>query len=169
MGAIAGVFERQGAQVDVTWLHTQSALLAHRGPSHAAVHAGNTVGYVHRGDDIRPSVCPSGQPYRRARYSILMSGRIFNARQLAAELAASNIYADSDAIAPVLLEAWIAWGDAAFRRCNGGFACAIWDEQAQQLTLARDQCGIKGLYFSVSDGRVIFASEAKAVLVDPHD
>ena len=51
---------------------------------------------------------------------------------------------------------------------EGDFAIALWDEQARQITLARDRIGVKPLYYTVAAGRLIFASEIKAILEHPH-
>ena len=47
------------------------------------------------------------------------------------------------------------------------FAMAIWDGRARELWLVRDRIGIKPLYWSVHHGRLVFASEIKALLEDP--
>ena len=45
---------------------------------------------------------------------------------------------------------------------RGMFAYALWDGNAERLLLARDRIGIKPLFYSVVDGRLVFASELKA-------
>jgi len=48
------------------------------------------------------------------------------------------------------------------KKLDGDFACAISDQG--QMILARDWVGIKPLYYGHSDGRLCFASEAKALV-----
>ena len=47
------------------------------------------------------------------------------------------------------------------------FAFAIWDNRNKELWIARDRIGLKPLYYTVNNGRFIFASEIKAILQDP--
>ena len=77
----------------------------------------------------------------------------------------------------VVLHAYLEWGTDCFARFNGMWALAILDlrdagrpgrHHGPRLVLARDHYGIKPLYYARSgSGRVLFASEAKAVLADP--
>jgi len=47
------------------------------------------------------------------------------------------------------------------------YAFALWDAHRARLLLAVDHIGMKPLYLAERDGRLLFASEAKALLVDP--
>ena len=47
---------------------------------------------------------------------------------------------------------------------DGDFALALYDERRGVLILATDKDGSRPLYYSISDGRVLFASEPKALL-----
>lgn len=58
-------------------------------------------------------------------------------------------------------------GEACLEKFHGMFAIAIWDEAKQELFCARDRIGIKPLYYSITNGRFLFASEIKVLLQHP--
>ena len=67
----------------------------------------------------------------------------------------------------VLLWQFALDGPESVQQFNGMFAFAIWDREKQQLFLARDRLGIKPLYYTVSGGDLVFASEMKSMLAHP--
>jgi asparagine synthase (glutamine-hydrolysing) len=69
-----------------------------------------------------------------------------------------------DETAKLIFELYCKMGPSGFRYIRAPFAIALWDEQSESLILATDPLGIKMLYYtSDSYGRIIFASEYKAL------
>lgn len=100
---------------------------------------------------------------------VAFNGEIYNYRQLRDELVRAGhtmkTEGDTEVIAhlaedvdPVEL----------CRRLDGMFAFAVWDERKGMLVLGRDRFGKKPLYYWTSGTRLVFGSEIKAVLADPH-
>ena len=112
-----------------------------------------------------------GQPmvYREGdrTYAITYNGEIYNYRELRCELASHGHTFRTGSDTEVILHAYAQWGDECVRRLNGIFAFGLWDEQRQQLLLARDQLGVKPLFYAERDGAILFASELKALLAHP--
>ena len=68
----------------------------------------------------------------------------------------------------MIVHAFEQWGIDCLHRFRGMFALRDLGRAAtRELWLVRDRIGIKPLYYSVHDGRLVFASEIKALLQDP--
>jgi asparagine synthase (glutamine-hydrolysing) len=124
---------------------------------------------VHRRLAILDPDPRSNQPFVEGRLVMVFNGEIYNFRQLREELSRlrPGVQWRTSGDTEVLLAAYRQWGTGAFERVNGMFAVAIWDAEAQTLTLARDRMGQKPLYVACGNGAVAFASELSAVRAVP--
>lgn len=98
------------------------------------------------------------------RYWLTYNGEIYNYVELKAELESAGHHFHTASDSEVILEAFRAWGRAAFERFNGMWALAIWDSLAGELTLSRDRLGVKPLFLHRNGKRLMFSSEVKAIL-----
>ena len=96
---------------------------------------------------------------------ITFNGEIYNYRALRHELEQQGCLFHSDSDTEVLLQAYDRYGPAMVERLRGMYAFAIWDSAKRGLFLARDPFGIKPLYYSDDGGRVLVASQVKALLM----
>ena len=157
--------------------HVQKMLeiLEHRGRddeglwTSPADETGNRVCLGHRRLAIIDTSAAGHQPMTSAdgRYVITFNGEIYNYRELREQLKAKGHKFQTDTDTEVLLAAFREWSRDCLLRLNGMFAFAIWDNDARELTLARDHVGIKPLYYALIDGptpSLVFASEVKAIL-----
>ncbi|MCD6733540.1 MAG: asparagine synthase (glutamine-hydrolyzing) [Burkholderiaceae bacterium] len=96
---------------------------------------------------------------------IVFNGEIYNFQALRDELEAAGHCFATRSDTEVILQAYLAWGEACVERLNGMFAFAIWDTRHRRLFLARDRVGKKPLYWYRSGSRFGFASELKALRV----
>jgi asparagine synthase (glutamine-hydrolysing) len=66
-----------------------------------------------------------------------------------------------------MLHLYEEYGDRLFEHLRGMFAFALYDRRRARMLIGRDRLGIKPLYYHDNGKRLVFASELKALLVDP--
>lgn len=98
---------------------------------------------------------------------IVYNGEIYNFRDLRTELETVGHRFKTTSDTEVVLRLYLTFGIGFVNKLRGMFALAIWDERERTLVLARDRIGIKPLYYHVGQSHIAFASEMKALLVDP--
>jgi asparagine synthase (glutamine-hydrolysing) len=95
---------------------------------------------------------------------LIFNGEIYNFVELRSRLRAEGIEVSSSGDTEVLLKALSHWGERALEELDGMFALAFYEARNRRVLLARDHLGIKPLYVAQSRGKVVFASEIRAVL-----
>ena len=153
------------------WLAAGRDIMAHRGPDGAGEWWSDDgrVGLAHRRLSII-DLSPAGlQPmHLKGRgLTIVFNGEIYNFQELRGELEQRGYDFRSHSDTEVLLAAYDAWGSECVSRLNGMFAFALYDAQCQTLFLARDRAGEKPLFYHLSNGKIHFASELKALMAHP--
>jgi asparagine synthase (glutamine-hydrolysing) len=101
------------------------------------------------------------------RFHLSFNGEIYNYIELRRELESLDHRFVSSSDTEVLLAAYAQWGTASLQRLVGMFAFAVLDTERRTLVLARDQFGIKPLYYSPLPNRLAFASEIPPLLALP--
>ncbi len=170
MCGIAGIIDIIGQRpIDQGLLHRMTDRLAHRGPDGSGFHTSPGVGLGHRRLAII-DVSGGRQPLfnEDGAVSITFNGEIYNYQELMIDLERRGHQFRTRSDTEVIVHGWEEWGEAVVTRLQGMFAFVIWDENKKTLFLARDRFGKKPLYYTLlSDGRLLFASEMKALLVCP--
>lgn len=125
------------------------------------------VGLGHRRLSIIDLTESGNQPMGSCdgRYQIVFNGEIYNYLELRHDLLARGIQFHGYSDTEVVLQLYILHREHACKKLRGMFSFAVWDNQLQELFLARDTFGIKPLYFSELFGVFYFASQVKALLV----
>jgi len=171
MCGIAGFTQFQKKYVtDVpALLEKMGTAIQHRGPDAAGVFFDDCVGLCHRRLSIIDLSESGAQPMYSSsgRYVTVYNGEIYNFKSLRQELQAEGVSFRGSSDTEVLLALFEKHGVDCLSMLNGMFALAIWDTQQQELFLARDRLGKKPLYVYQKDGRLLFASEIKAILSAP--
>ena len=92
---------------------------------------------------------------------ITYNGETYNFKELRDQIGGQWV---SNTDTEVVLRGYGKWGVDVFRKLRGMFALALWDDQKQQLLLARDPLGIKPVYYYSTKDQFVFASELRALL-----
>jgi asparagine synthase (glutamine-hydrolysing) len=96
----------------------------------------------------------------------VLEGEVYDYEEQRRALRAIGHRFQSDSHAELLLHSYESAGQKFLRGLHGTFAAAIWDVRKRRLMLVNDRFGMKGLYYAQLPGRLLFASEIKALLVD---
>ena len=145
-------------------------ILERRGPDSEGIYESENVLLGHRRLIV---VDPEGgeQPMIKIingnKYVLVYNGELYNTEELRKSLLEEGYFFDSYSDTEVILMSYIAWGVNCIKKFNGIFAFAIYDEEKEQVFLARDQMGVKPLFYSINNKNIIFASEIKAILANP--
>lgn len=97
----------------------------------------------------------------------VMDGELYDENRWRAQLAASGRRFQGESQAEALIHGYEQDAVEFFGRLEGKFAAAIWDSAAERLVLVNDRFGMKPVYYAHVPGKLLFASELKAVLADP--
>lgn len=138
--------------------------IQHRGPDGDGFWQTKNVAIAHRRLSII-DLDGGAQPMHSAsgRWTLIYNGELYNYRELQeGALAGYPFRTNSDT--EVILAGLEKWGEGVLRHLNGMFAIAAYDHHTQRVLLARDERGIKPLYYCrLSNGVLAFASEVAAL------
>jgi asparagine synthase (glutamine-hydrolysing) len=139
----------------------------HRGPDDKGIYqdSNHKVGLAHTRLAIQDLSTFGHQPMLSENKKIVLvfNGEIYNFRELRSELVEKGVIFNGFSDSEVLLNLYMQEGKEMLSKLNGIFAFAIWDKDTQSLFLARDNFGVKPLYYTLSNNNFFFASELKAL------
>lgn len=153
------------------WLAMGRDAMWHRGPDGSGEwwSPDGRVGLAHRRLSIVDLSSGGQQPMSdlSGQVQIIFNGEIYNHVELRTQLIAMGMSFRSHSDTEVILVAYQVWGMDCLVRLNGMFSFALYDMRSRVLFLARDRAGEKPLFYRYVDHKLWFASELKALLVDP--
>ncbi|MFL5482613.1 MAG: asparagine synthase (glutamine-hydrolyzing) [Gemmatimonadaceae bacterium] len=151
-------------------LGAQCTTLRHRGPDATGEwrSSDRRISLGHRRLSIIDLSAAASQPMADGGGSlqVVLNGEIYNYRELRRSLEQNGHRFRSASDTEVLLKAYTEWGTDCLKRMNGMFAFALYDAERRTVLLARDRAGEKPLFYAHAAGRLSFASELKALMVD---
>lgn len=98
---------------------------------------------------------------------IILDGELYNKSEIIQQLIILGHRFENENDTEVILHAYAQWGERAPEKLLGAFSFVIWHECAKKLFVARDQMGVKPLFYALHDHGFLFASEIKTILSYP--
>ncbi len=165
MCGICGIFNF-GTQAPVERLRLKRSTdaMVHRGPDDEGFYLDREVGLGNR----RLSIIdlPGGhQPLSNEDQTvwITFNGEIYNYRELRPGLEARGHQFRTATDTETIVHLYEEHGVECLEHLRGMFAFALWDCRERRLFVARDRLGVKPLFYRLEPGRLIFASELRAL------
>lgn len=104
---------------------------------------------------------PKDQPDR---YAMTFNGEIYNYVELREELTGLGYTFHTEGDGEPIVVGYHHWGKDVVNHLRGMFGIVIWDTHTKTMFAARDQFGIKPLYYATTEAGTVFASEMKCIL-----
>lgn len=98
---------------------------------------------------------------------ITYNGEVYNSPSLRETLIGKGHTFESHTDTECILHLFEEMGADCVNELDGDYAFAIYDTRNQEVVLVRDRIGVKPLYYAWHDGKLLFASEIKAILAYP--
>lgn len=98
------------------------------------------------------------------RYAMTFNGEIYNYLELREELNGYGYTFNTEGDGEPIVVGYHHWGKDVVNHLRGMFGIVIWDTENKVMFAARDQFGIKPLYYATTDAGTVFASEMKSIL-----
>jgi asparagine synthase (glutamine-hydrolysing) len=166
-------FKNSNFRITDSYINQMRDTMIHRGPDGAGtwVSEDKKLGLGHRRLAIIDLSNNASQPMSSSDKTIWISfnGEIYNHAEIRKELTnlGYHTWRTDHSDTEVIIYAFQEWGIDCIKKFRGMFAFSIWDNRNKTLWLVRDRVGVKPLYYSIHHGRIVFASEIKALLKDP--
>src|ERR1044071_1455135 len=173
MCGIVGIYEYGVAAPGVSeaLIAAMRDRMRHRGPGGAGVYLtkDRRLGFGHRRLSIVDLSAAGHNPMPNEDETvwITFNGEIYNHARLRDGLIERGHVYRSRTDTETIIHLYEERGLDFVEDLEGDFAIALWDDNRKRLVLARDRIGVKPLYYTVHNGRLIFASEIKAILAHP--
>jgi len=174
MCGIAGIFHSQsGNSIDPQLLVNMAAIQYHRGPDGFGykILKDQGVGFSHaRLSIIDLDEDRARQPFISNDNNLLLAhnGEFYDYKRLRANLTLDGARFTTKSDSELLLHLYPRYGlEDTLKYLRGEFAFALFDKQHDRLMLVRDRFGVKPLYWTETNGKIVFGSELKVIFADP--
>ena len=105
----------------------------------------------------------SNQPYKFKNLTMVFNGEIYNYKELKVILKKKNYKFFTNSDTEVLIKSIHCWGNNAFKKLEGMWSIAYYDESKNQTYFCRDRFGEKPFLYLIRDNEIYFGSEIKFI------
>ncbi|MDH5183091.1 MAG: asparagine synthase (glutamine-hydrolyzing) [Gammaproteobacteria bacterium] len=174
MCGIGGIFNSKAEDgIDPQLLVNMAAIQHHRGPDGFGYHVikEQGVGFAHaRLSIIDLNEQRSRQPFISADGQLLLThnGEFYDYKRIRAELTLDGARFKTKSDSEMVLQLYPRLGlEDMLPHLRGEFAFALYDKKRDRLMLVRDRFGVKPLYWTEVNGKIVFGSEIKVLFAHP--
>ena len=174
MCGIAGIFySNPNSKIDPQLLVNMAAIQYHRGPDGFGykILKDEGVGFSHaRLSIIDLDENRARQPFVSEDNNLLLAhnGEFYDYKRLRANLTLDGARFTTKSDSELILHLYPRHGlEDTLKYLRGEFAFALFDKKHDRLMLVRDRFGIKPLYWTETNGKIVFGSELKVIFSDP--
>lgn len=142
-------------------------VIRHRGPDGNGIYINENIGFGHVLLKIQDLSNCSVQPYKYDNLVMAFNGEIYNYKELKIELENKGYTFDTNGDTEVLIKYIHCFGiDETLKNIEGCYAICLLDNNNKDVYIIRDRFGIKPLYYTRNNEKLIFASEIKSIIQD---
>lgn len=169
MCGISGIIDfNKSTSNKLDYIELMNNSLEHRGPDDSGMweNENQTLAFGHRRLSILDLSQAGHQPMHDSKNVLIFNGEIFNFKELNQKYLKDEHFS-SNSDSETILKLYAKLGIEMLDKLNGMFAFALWDNEKEQILLARDLSGKKPLYFTQKGNYFSLASEIKALFSLP--
>lgn len=163
---MCGIAAIAGIKVDINRYEIGAMLqeLKHRGPDGAGEQMFSRCWLGNRRLAI-VDLETGNQPMSDGKLAITFNGEIYNHCELRAQLEKEGYCFRTQSDTETILKAYHMWGNDCPKHLDGMFSFVIWDDERDEMFIARDRLGKKPLYYFFDGSTILLAAEIKSLLV----
>jgi asparagine synthase (glutamine-hydrolysing) len=169
LSGIVGIFHPDGARIERALLQSLADSLSYRGPDSRGTWQDGSIGLGHTLLRTTHESAGEEQPASLdGRLRITADARLDSRTELIGKIERSGrkigrAVPDST----LILHAYSLWGAACIEHLQGEFSFGIWDARTRTLFCARDQFGIKPLYYAQAGKLFLFSNTLNCIRLHP--
>ena len=154
--------------VDERILTKMMDVITHRGPDDGGLYIKNNVGLGFRRLSII-DLSTGHQPIPNEDKTIWINhnGEIYNFKELKEDLLEKGHKFRTNSDSEVVLHLYEEYGSNCINMLRGMFGIIIFDQNKNEILIARDRLGIKPIYYYIDDKKLLYGSELKSITAHP--